>query len=347
MNRSFVVVPVLIGALAPSAASAQLKELGDVVEGRSLAGQVVKGAAVAYAVRQSSRQLDRFINTLTLRQNVPQRLATKVVPVLSVGERGYVGGAQVVGPRRAVERTQAVWQYEEGFHRGEYRIKALVPSASLNPLELRRVEQVGLGALIDVSLGGGFTSGTRSGRVDGARVLRAAAVAGAVLGLAGPMNQFINTITMNKDPHTRVVPQASFGETAYVGGAQVTGASRAVQTVKAVFEYWDSFDKGRYRVRVLVPVNGLDPARIRRVEGAGVVALIDTSIAQQKAEAPRGRGERTRGIEGVLADVAGQPAPRGEDRHDRGLHLGWDRGKHTGWLKKDRPDSRAPHRHRD
>jgi hypothetical protein len=335
-------------------ARAQLKALDDVLQGRSLAGQAIKGLAVAYAVRQSGKQLNQFINQVTLRNHVPQHLATKVVPILSVGERGYVGGAQVAGPKALVEEVQVVWQYEQGFQRGEYRIKALVPSASLNPLQLKRVEQVGMAALIDVSLGGGFPGDTRSGSVGAGRVLRAAAIAGAVLLAEKPLNQFINTITFNKDPMTRVVPQASFGETAYIGGSQVTGSSTTVGAVKAVFEYWDSFDKGRYRIRALVPVNGVDPTRIRRVEGVGVVALIDTSIAaQERAEKSRDSGTRSAAgslvprVPGVSLPVriGGDDRREEEDRktlrlHDRGLHLGWEIGKHKGWDKQRDQDDR-------
>lgn len=345
---------------AEASASAQFGALDDVVKGRTLPGQIVKGLAVAYAVRQSSKQLNAFINTVTLRNHVPQNLATKVVPILSVGERGYVGGAQVAGPKAWVDKVQVVWQYEEGFSRGEYRIKALVPSSSVNPLQLRRVERVGMAALIDVSLGGGFPGDTRSGSVGAGRILRAAAVAGVVVAAAQPLNRFINTVTFNKDAMTRVVPQASFGETAYIGGSQVTGSATTVRSVKAVFEYWDSFDKGRYRIRVLVPVNGVDPRRIRRVEGAGVVALIDTSIAAQKTAEHRDDLGGRRASGGWLPRI---PTPvrilRPADevnvrpRHDNGLHLGWIRGKHKGWDKQrddngnEGEDDRRGHGHRD
>ncbi len=335
-------------------------QLDDIIKGRSLGGQIVKGVAIGYAVKQSSRQLNSFINTVTLRNHVPQNLSTKVVPILSVGERGYIGGAQVAGPKALVDKTQAVWQYEEGFNRGEYRIKALVPSSSLNPIEIKRVPKVGLSALIDVSLGGGFSSNTRSGPVGTTRVLRAAVVAGAVVAAAKPLNQFINTVTFNKDPMTRVVPQASFGETAYIGGAQVTGSSRTANSVKAVFEYWDSFDKGRYRIRALVPVNGVDPTKIRRVEGAGVLALIDTSIAEQKKTSSRPNPMGSR----LGSFVIGDPRPkRDEDenedariyRHDNGLHLGWYKnGKWNGEKEREKARKHEEHekekrdkRHRD
>ncbi len=333
---------VLIAASSAIAhtAGAQLKELDNILQGKSLGGQIIKGAAVGYAVHQSGKQLNSFINTVTLRNHVPQNLATKVVPILSVGERGYIGGAQVAGPKSLVDKVQAVWQYEEGFNRGEYRIKALVPSSSLNPLAIKRVPKVGMSALIDVSLGGGFSSSTRSGSVGVSRVIRAAAVAGVVVAAAKPLN--------HKDPMTHVVPQASFGETAYIGGAQVTGSSGTSSKVKAVFEYWDSFDKGRYRIRVLVPVNGIDPTKIRRVEGAGVLALIDTSIAVQK-NASHHRQETASAHPNIFGSrlqtiVIGKPRRHHDDdededdKHADRPNRPHDNGWHKGWYKngKDR-----------
>jgi hypothetical protein len=344
--RATAALAVVCFAFSSGKAGAQIKELDDVLQGKTLAGQAIKGLAIAYAVRQSSKPLNEFINKVTLRNKVPQRLATKVVPILSVGKRGYIGAAQVAGPRSFVEKTQVIWQFEEGFHRGEYRVKALVPSSDINPLNLRRVERVGVSAVIDVSLGGGFDSPTRSGKMTAWRVLRAAGIAAAVVAVANPINQFINAITFNKDPMTRVVPQASFGEGAYIGGAQVTGSSSTIRQVKAVFEYWDSFDRGRYRIRVLVPVNGIDPTRIKRVEGAGVVALIDTSITEQKnisqREEPEWRPDRNQPkVRPIII------SPRRDDdeednrnaiviieRHDQGKHKGWYKGKHKGWEKK-------------
>src|SRR5438477_369429 len=205
-----ILVAAISGCLMIGGVSRSQAQLDDILKGRTLVGQAVKGVGVGYAVKQSSKQLNSFINTVTLRNHVPQSLATKVVPILSVGERGYVGGAQVCGPRERVEKVQVCWQYEQGWHRGEYRVKALVPSGSLNPLQIKRVNGVGMSALIDVSLGGGFTGNTHSGRVDATRILRAAAVAGAVMLAAQPLNQFVNTITFNKDHATKIVPQASF-----------------------------------------------------------------------------------------------------------------------------------------
>lgn len=323
----------LVVSALPVVAQAQIGPIRDVLEGRSLAGQVVKGAAVGLAVKQYGKQLNSFINTVTLKKGVPQRLATRVVPILSVGERGYIGGAQVTGPKSLVNKVQAVWQYEDDFQKSEYRVKALVPSSSLNPLKIQRVPKVGLSALIDVSLGGGVRRTSESAGVGAGRILRDAAVAGAVILAAKPLDSFINTLTFNKGAVTKVVPQVSVGERGYIGGAQVTGATSELGKVKAVFEYWDTFSNGQFRIRAIVPVNGIDPTKIRRVDGVGVLALVDTSLAAQRTAERRRSDPRLWRSYNPWAGV-----PTGSVRKDQGLHLGWEIGKHKGWDKR-RPES--------
>ena len=77
--------------------------------------------------------------------------ATKVVPILSFGSGGYIGAAQIMGPQDAVDETQAVIQIEGDFN-GNFRVKALVPIDSKNPVNFTRVNGVGLSAVIDVKI---------------------------------------------------------------------------------------------------------------------------------------------------------------------------------------------------
>ncbi|MCC6446986.1 MAG: hypothetical protein IT210_26475 [Armatimonadetes bacterium] len=348
-------------------ASAQLE---DILQGKSFGGKVIKGIAIGYAVKQASKPLNQFINAVTLRNRVPVRLATKVVPVLSVGQRAYIGGAQVVGPRLLVNTTQVVWQYEQNFDQGSYRVRAMVPSSSLNSLELRRVPKVGLSALIDVSLDNGYPAATHSGRITGDRILLAGGVAASVVSFAKPLNQFINnTVSMNRSGATKVVPQASFGEAAYIGGVQVTGSAATLPKVKVVWEYQDIFDRGRCRVRALVPTHGIAPRNIRRVEGVGVTALIDTSIARQerirevrtparpqahyprRPRTERPREERRQREESRQREDRNDDnrwsVPRERERHDNGLHRGWEIGKHKGWDQENKhKDRRVKGKHK-
>ena len=103
-----------------------------------------------------------------------------------------------------------------------------------------------------------------------------------VTAIAGPINDFINTVTFNKGAkfqgHTKVVPIVSFGSGTHIGAAQVGGHSRtAVNNTQAVAQLEVDF-KG-VRAKILVPIDSLNPVeRFRRVQGVGVTAIIDVKI---------------------------------------------------------------------
>jgi len=303
----------------------------------TLGTKVLRGAVIGYAVKQSAGPLDKFINKVTLQRGMPSGLGTKVVPILSVGEKGYVGGAQVSGPAKLVKSVRAVFQYEQNFSGANYRLKVLVPSSSINPLQLKRVPKVGISAIIDVAIAGGLKTHYVGGGVGGGQIIRAAAVAVGVRAAAKSLNSAINTITFNKGAATVVVPMVSFGEKAYIGGGQVSGSTAAIASVAAVWQYEDLFSNGRFRVKVLVPTNSVNPLKMKRVKGAGITAVIDTAVARQR-EVPKRRPldlRRLRSGEDVLRTrTATKPA-----KTDQGKHLGWYIGKHKGWDKnaKDKP----------
>lgn len=103
-----------------------------------------------------------------------------------------------------------------------------------------------------------------------------------VTAIAGPINDFINTVTFNKGAkfqgHTKVVPIVSFGSGTHIGAAQVGGQSKtAVNNTQAVAQLEADF-KG-VRAKILIPIDSLNPVeRFRRVQGVGVTAIIDVKI---------------------------------------------------------------------
>ena len=103
-----------------------------------------------------------------------------------------------------------------------------------------------------------------------------------VSGFAGQINDFINTITLNKGvgvkDATKVVPIVSVGSGTSIGAAQVAGAKVDVDKVQAVAEVAVSF-MGRIGVRILVPIDSKNPLeRFRRVQKVGVSAIIDYKL---------------------------------------------------------------------
>lgn len=104
-----------------------------------------------------------------------------------------------------------------------------------------------------------------------------------VSAVAGPLNDFINTITFNKgakvEGHTKVVPIVSFGSGTRIGAAQVAGPrGDAVERTKAVAQLETRF-QDRLRVKILVPIDSENPLqRFNRVQGVGVSAIIDVRL---------------------------------------------------------------------
>lgn len=287
--------------------------------------KIFRAAAIGAAVTAIAPQLDKFVNTVSL-QKLPAGTATRVVPILSVGEKGYIGAAQVAGPSAYVNQVKAIWAYEDNFSSNEFRLKILVPSGSLNPLQLSRVQRVGVTAVIDVALDGRWKGETISRSIGSGDIIKAGAVALAINAAADPLNRAINVVTRGSASSTRVVPIISVGEKAYIGGVQVSGGS-GVSAVKAAFQYEAVFDTGKYRAKVFVPASSINPLAFKRVAGIGISAIIDTSIAQQEQVRQREQSWRSvkvnyRPMDTILADrFRGDlsPAPA----HDNGLHKGW------------------------
>ena len=103
-----------------------------------------------------------------------------------------------------------------------------------------------------------------------------------VRAIAKPINDFINTVTLNRGAefqgYTKVVPIVSMGDGTYIGAAQVGGTLMdSVEQTQAVAQLEVSYQG--IRARVLIPIDSLNPLQqFRRVQGVGVTAIIDVRI---------------------------------------------------------------------
>ena len=111
-------------------------------------GTVVKGGAVSLLVSQFADQLNSAINTLTAKYPISSDYATKVVPIITVGDGSYAGAAQVSGQ---VDKCQAALQLEASFFKS-FRAKALIPVDKVAISGINRVQGVGVSAQIDVKI---------------------------------------------------------------------------------------------------------------------------------------------------------------------------------------------------
>lgn len=122
-----------------------------VVTNASVLGNVLKIGGIGGVVKQFGPQINRFINTITMQKNAGNNFATKVVPIISIGDGKQIGAVQVTGSQELVDRTACVIQLE-GRTLGSVRVRALIPSDTINPLKFNRVQGVGVSALIDISI---------------------------------------------------------------------------------------------------------------------------------------------------------------------------------------------------
>ncbi len=122
---------------------------------RTCSSSVLKGAGIGVLVKQFQRPLNDGINKLTGSAGSSRYEATKVVPIVSIGQGGYVGAVQVSGPQAQVDQVQAVGQVEGGLVGDRFRVRALIPINTEKPSDLssiRRVKGVGVSAIVDARI---------------------------------------------------------------------------------------------------------------------------------------------------------------------------------------------------
>lgn len=112
------------------------------------------------------------------------------------------------------------------------------------------------------------------------KVLKTIGIGVVVSQMAGALNDFINTLMLNKGaPNrdmTKVVPIVTLGQGIEAGAAQVSGPKEMVDRVKNVISISTAFDKDkRGQVQGFVPNESQNPLEIRRVYGVGITAIVD------------------------------------------------------------------------
>jgi len=322
MIRKLAVVAVALSLLGGGAALAL--DLGQAL---------LKTVATGVIVSAVAKPADRAINTLTANQKLPIGVSTRVVPVLSVGEKGYVGMAQVAGSSSLVSKTKSVVQVETSFLDKQYRIKLLMPMDDVNPIGVNRVRGIGVSALIDMALSNNSYLLPPSVGWNAGDLIKAGAIGYAASQYGPQLNTFINRVFKNEGgtPQgvTKVVPYLSFGSKAYIGMMQVAGPAAQVRQVKAVWQFEQLFDSGRVRLRALVPTNSINPLQLKRVKGVGCTAVIDAMVLRAREEPRYPDHYRYFGRAPLFVGAY-------EDPHYR-RPPGWDRGEKVGWIKHGNP----------
>ena len=116
----------------------------------SVLGGVAKVGGIGFLVDKYGASINSAINSVMMKEGAGTNYATKVVPIVSIGNKGYIGAAQVIGDADQVEKVEAVGQLEVSWNDKLFRIKGLIPMNSKNPTNFSRVQGVGVSAVIDV-----------------------------------------------------------------------------------------------------------------------------------------------------------------------------------------------------
>jgi len=120
-----------------------------------LLGSLLKGAGIGVLIKQFQRPINDGINKITGSAGAGQYEATKVVPIVSIGQGGYAGAVQVSGPKVQVDQVQAVGQVEGSVLGDRFRLRGLIPISTDKPSDLKsikRIKGVGVSAIVDARL---------------------------------------------------------------------------------------------------------------------------------------------------------------------------------------------------
>ena len=118
----------------------------------SVLGGVAKVGGISWLVTQYGDKINSAINSVMMKEGAGTNYSTKVVPIVSLGNKQYIGAAQVVGPSKQVEKVKAVGQIQIAWNSSLFRINGLIPMDSVNPTSFSRVQGVGVSANIDVKI---------------------------------------------------------------------------------------------------------------------------------------------------------------------------------------------------
>ena len=117
---------------------------------------MLKEKGMTLALDHFSGKINDYVN-----ENAPFKIEegyeTKIVPVVTVGSKGYIGAAQICGPKEQLDKCKAALTVEGQLASGTVRVQYLVPIDTARPTSLEnvhRVQGVGVSARLDLGFPG-------------------------------------------------------------------------------------------------------------------------------------------------------------------------------------------------
>ena len=141
INKSKVTTAVLLAAtFGAGAASADIF------------GSIVKIGGAVLVADKFGPQIDSVLRKVTGQKNFAQQgIATKVVPVISLGSRKAVGIVQISGSPQGIDQTKAVAQLSANLPIvNNVQGRVLIPVDTRTVTNMKRVPGVGVSAVIDL-----------------------------------------------------------------------------------------------------------------------------------------------------------------------------------------------------
>jgi hypothetical protein len=119
-------------------------------------GDMLREKGTSLVLDHFGVKIDEYVN-----ENAPLKIekgcATKIVPVVTIGSKGYIGAAQICGPKEQVDKCKAALTVEGQLASGAVRVQYLVPIDTNRPASLdnvHRVQGVGVSARLDLGFPG-------------------------------------------------------------------------------------------------------------------------------------------------------------------------------------------------
>jgi hypothetical protein len=115
------------------------------------------------------------------------------------------------------------------------------------------------------------------------QIIKIVGVAAAVKQFGPQINTSLNRLSSHTDTEkaaTKVVPIISAGVNSRkaIGAAQVMGPKSMVDKVGAVAQLDQDLFGREVKIRAMIPIEGNDVTKLRRVEGVGVSGIIDLRL---------------------------------------------------------------------
>ncbi len=120
-NKKFIIGALLCGFILGNAMPS--------ANASKMLGKILAGGAVGSVVNATAHAINSAINKVLAQNNMQSTYATKVVPIIAVGDGSRAGAAQVSGPQEQIALCKAALQILQTIL--GVRMPALIPIHNL------------------------------------------------------------------------------------------------------------------------------------------------------------------------------------------------------------------------